>query len=324
MTTAQKTTRAKPSTNVVVGNVISVRHDAITPDPDQPRKTFEPTALKELSESLDTNGLLQPISIRPDEANSTTRNKRYIIIAGERRWRAAGLLGWETIPAIIRKDLTDAQTAKLQLLENIVRVDLDPVEKARAYKKMLDEGYTENEIGAAVGKSGAHVAWFIKLLDAREDILEMVAKGDINSMSAIFMSKLSSSGQGRVLAAMNRDKLTTREVELLCNRIHEEENSEETELFSAGQLTAPQREAVQNFEGAFKGVCSTLAKLQELEKETPGALALGLANPGLVESQIDEVIKVLYQVRNSLRVSRMSHLPVDPETADDAAVDEEI
>ena len=324
MTTEQKQTRAKPTTNVVVGNVIRVRHDSITPDPDQPRKTFDEDGIKELAKSLETNGLLQPISIRPDEANSTTRNKRYIIIAGERRWRAAGTLGWETIPAIIRKDLTDAQTAKLQLLENVVRRDLDPVEKATAYKKMLDEGYTASEIGEAVGTNAGNINWFVKLLDAREDILQMVSGGDINPMSAIFMSKLSPSGQGRVLAAMNRSKLTTREVELLCNRIHAEETSEETALFTEGQLTEPQREAVKTFEGAFKGITSTLDKLQELEKESPGAFALGLANPALVESQIDEVIKGLYQVRNSLRVNRMSHLPVENETVDDPAVDEEI
>ncbi len=321
MTTAQKSTRAKPTTNVVVGNVISVRHDSITPDPDQPRKTFDDAALKELSASLASNGLLQPISIRPDEENSTTRNKRYIIIAGERRWRAAGLLGWETIPAIIRKDLTAQETAKLQLLENIVRVDLDPVEKARAYQKMLDEDYTAKEIGESVGTTAGNINWFIKLLDAREDVLQMVSKGEVNPMSAIFMSKLSPSGQGRVLAAMNRSNLTTREVELLCNRVHEEENSEETALFTEGLLTEAQREAVTSFEGAFKSICSTLDKLQAMDKESPGAFAQGLANPSLVESQIDEVIKGLYQVRNSLRVRRIAHLPADTAAVDTAADD---
>ncbi len=99
------------------------------PDLEQPRKTFDEEALQELARSMDSNGLLQPITVRPDEDD-------FILIAGERRWRAACLLGWETIPAIVRSDVTLGEAAKLQLLENIVRRDLNRVEEARAFQKI--------------------------------------------------------------------------------------------------------------------------------------------------------------------------------------------
>ena len=108
----------------------------VRPDPDQPRKHFADAALQELAGSMDSNGLLQPVVVRPNGSG-------YILIAGERRWRAACLLGWKTIPAIVRSDVTLGEAAKLQLLENIVRQDLNPVEEARALQRMQDEGYTQ-------------------------------------------------------------------------------------------------------------------------------------------------------------------------------------
>ena len=103
----------------------------VRPDLEQPRKTFDEEALQELAGSLDSNGLLQPIVVRPDPEGN---NGDYLLIAGERRWRAAGILGWDTIPALIRDDVTASEAAKLQLLENIVRRDLNPVEEARALR----------------------------------------------------------------------------------------------------------------------------------------------------------------------------------------------
>ena len=101
----------------------------VRPDPDQPRRRFDEAALRELAQSMASNGLLQPVTVRPDEDD-------FILIAGERRWRSACLLGWETIPAIVHSDVTLGEAAKLQLLENIVRRNLNPVEEARALQRM--------------------------------------------------------------------------------------------------------------------------------------------------------------------------------------------
>ena len=149
----------------------------VKPDPDQPRRRFDEAALRELAQSMASNGLLQPIVVRPNGIG-------YILIAGERRWRAACLLGWETIPAIVRSDVTLGGAAKLQLLENIVRQDLNPVEEARAFKKMLDEGHAIEELGSAVGMTVRQVEWRVEMLSAREDVLHLVANGAIKAFSS--------------------------------------------------------------------------------------------------------------------------------------------
>ena len=120
--------------NAMVNNVVRVRCAAIAPDPEQPRKTFGEEALRELAGSLESNGLLQPIVVHP-APDSKPSDLRYVLIAGERRWRAACYLGWETIPAIVRKGLSDAQAAKLQLIENIVRVDLTRWKRPRPSRR---------------------------------------------------------------------------------------------------------------------------------------------------------------------------------------------
>ena len=155
--------------NAMANQVVRVRCAAITPDPEQPRKTFGEEALRELAKSLESNGLLQPIVVRP-APESKPKDLRYIIVAGERRWRAACYLGWETVPGIVRKDLSGDQATKLQLIENIVRVDLNPLEEARALKKMLDEGYTLQELSEATGMHPGQIPWRVKMLGAREDV----------------------------------------------------------------------------------------------------------------------------------------------------------
>ena len=278
---------------------------SIRPDPEQPRKVFDEEALRELAASIKENGLLQPIAVRPDPENEDG----YLIIAGERRFRAHLLNGAAKVKAMIL-DADEGRATKLQLIENLNRVDLNPVERATAYRKMLDDGYEVEDVAKAVGTTNGNIEWWLKLLDAHEEVLQQVVAGTVNTVSAISIGKLSGDGQRQVLATLSRNKLTTREIELLCKRIERAEVEGETVLFAEGQLTEPQRAAVKDFETAFKSICSTLGKMQEMEKEAPGTLAHGLANPAAVEAQVDEVIKGLYQVRNSLRVHRVGS--IDP------------
>jgi ParB family chromosome partitioning protein len=131
--------------------------DSISPNPMQPRKHFESDSLRELSESLKRTGLLQPVVVR-------RQGDRFQIVIGERRWRAAQMAGLTHIPAIVR-DATEPQTLELALVENLLREDLNPLEEAEAYQRLLTEfSWTQEELGERVGKDRSSVANFLRLL----------------------------------------------------------------------------------------------------------------------------------------------------------------
>ena len=272
----------------------------VKPDPEQPRKRFDDAALQELAKSMDSNGLLQPIMVRPDEDD-------FILIAGERRWRAACLLGWETIPAIVRSDVTLGEAAKLQLLENIVRRNLNPVEEARALQRMQDGGYTLKELSDATGIVPSQIAWRVKMLDAREDVLELVILGHIKPSMCYEMSKLSPDGQGRVLRAITSEKLNTDEVTQFCRHVLAEES--QAEMFPETKLSKEQVRAVQTFGQAFAQIGRTLARIQRMEEDQPGLLQKAFeAEAVVVEAQVDVSIQQLSRIKRALRDVRIRNL----------------
>ncbi len=162
----------------------------IDPKADQPRKSFNEEALRELAKSIEENGLLQPILVRE------YGNGRYQIIAGERRFRACKIAGITEVPTIIL-DKDDLKVAEIALIENIQREDLNPVEEAMAFKALMDSyGLTQEEVSERVGKSRSAIANAIRLLDLPAPVLEMVASGEI------------SAGHGRTLLGVkNRDNM---------------------------------------------------------------------------------------------------------------------
>jgi len=139
----------------------------------QPRTHFNEQSLHELAESIERNGLMQPIIVRPrGEAH-------YEIIAGERRWRAAKMAGLTDVPVIVR-DLSDQQALEFALIENVQRADLSPLEEAIGYQRLLDEfNYTQEELGSVVGKSRSHIANMLRLLSLPEEIKAMLAEGEL-------------------------------------------------------------------------------------------------------------------------------------------------
>ncbi|WP_416907338.1 MAG: ParB/RepB/Spo0J family partition protein [Polymorphobacter sp.] len=143
----------------------------IAPNPGQPRRHFAPQAMEELIASVRAHGVLQPILVRPASAGG------YEIIAGERRWRAAQAAGLHEIPALVR-DLSDAETFEIALIENIQRSDLNAMEEARGYQRLIDEfGHTQAALAAIVGKSRSHVANLLRLLDLPPEVQKMVEEG---------------------------------------------------------------------------------------------------------------------------------------------------
>ena len=299
--------------NTISANVLRVRWDQIRPDPDQPRKVFDPQGIEDLAQSIGSNGLLQPIAIRPDTSGHSDA-KKYIIIAGERRWRAVGNLGWQTIPAIIRKDLTDQEAAMLQLLENIARKDLNPVEEARALQMMLDRGSTMKELGAAIGIAPSAIPWRIQMLNVRDDVLHLVSTGVVKASVAYEVSLLSPGGQARALKFITNQRLSYSEVLILCAKIRAEEN--QTDMFPENILTQQQIAVIRTFGASFKGICSQLAKLHHMEEEQPGSIARLFSSEGdVLESQLDEAIKGLNRIKKVALASRVSSL-VESDVAD--------
>jgi len=135
--------------------------DSIIANANQPRKSFDNTALHELSESLKRTGVLQPIVVR-------RFGQQFQIVVGERRWRAAQMAGLTRIPAVVR-EATDAQTLELALVENLLREDLNPMEEAEAYQRLLTEfAWTQEELGQRVGKDRSSVANCLRLLKLPE------------------------------------------------------------------------------------------------------------------------------------------------------------
>ncbi|MFT3966104.1 MAG: ParB/RepB/Spo0J family partition protein [Sphingobium sp.] len=146
---------------------------AIKPHPEQPRRQFDEGALQELADSIATRGVIQPIIVRPSGI------ERYEIVAGERRWRAAQKAQLHRIPAIVR-DFDEAETLEIALIENIQREDLNPIEEARAYRKLIGQfGHSQDALGRLVGKSRSHVANLMRLLDLPTRVQDQVMANEL-------------------------------------------------------------------------------------------------------------------------------------------------
>ena len=165
-----------------------VKLSKIEPNKEQPRKEFDEDALAELADSIRQYGLLQPILVQD-------RKTYYEIIAGERRWRACKLAGLKEVPVII-KNYTDQEIVEISLIENIQREDLNPIEEALAYKRLLNEfNLKQEEVAEKVSKSRAAVTNSIRLLKLSDEIQDMVIKGNISTGHARALLSLTEIGR---------------------------------------------------------------------------------------------------------------------------------
>jgi ParB family transcriptional regulator, chromosome partitioning protein len=154
--------------------VIKLAIEALQRDPLQPRRHFDPEKLRELTESIKAQGVLQPVLVRKDGAG-------YKIIAGERRWRASQAAGLHEIPAIVR-EATELQAFELALVENLQRADLNPMEEADGYHRLVEEfGLTQEQVAQRVGKERSTVANALRLLGLPDDVKRMVAEGQLSA-----------------------------------------------------------------------------------------------------------------------------------------------
>ncbi|MBU3105949.1 ParB/RepB/Spo0J family partition protein [Clostridium gasigenes] len=202
----------------------------------QPRKAFDDEKIAELAESIKHHGIVQPIILRKDKEN-------YIIVAGERRWRAAKLLALKEVPAVVM-DLTDKQVLEISLIENIQRENLNPIEEAIAYKRLLSEfSLTQEELSKRIGKSRVSITNTMRLMNLNESVQQYIIDSVI------------SEGHGRVLLAISDnnlqyeiaqkvidEKLSVRELETIVKYL----NKEKIDIVQPRELNNPYYKDITN------------------------------------------------------------------------------
>ena len=179
----------------------------IDPNVNQPRRNFSENALKELADSIKVHGVIQPIIV-------VKMGERYMIIAGERRYRASKMLGMDTIPAVI-KNYTASEISEVSLLENLQREDLNPMECARAMKKLMDDyGWTQEKVADRLGKSRPVIANTIRLLNLEPEVITMIEQGKISAGHArSLVAVTNKNAQIKLAKQVCEKKLTVRDLE---------------------------------------------------------------------------------------------------------------
>jgi ParB family chromosome partitioning protein len=195
------------------GSLKNLPLESIHPGPYQPRSVMDPERLQELADSISAQGVVQPIVVRPDSQGE------YEIIAGERRWRAAQLAGLDKIPAVIR-DVPDDVTVAIALIENIQREDLNPLEEARALRRLLDEfDMTHQQAADAVGRSRTAVSNILRLLELNDKVKSMVDHGQLDMGHARALLALPTADQPAVAAKIVSRALSVRQTEQLVKAL---------------------------------------------------------------------------------------------------------
>jgi ParB family chromosome partitioning protein len=227
-------------------NLTSIPLDCVFPNPDQPRKNFDPEKLEELAMSIRQYGVLEPIVVTP-------RKDRYMIIGGERRFRASLLAGLKDVPVrIIEAD--DALVEELSLLENIQREDLNIIEEARAFQALLDRGWSKEDLAR---KMGFKQVWRIdertSLLNLSPDYQRLVVDGTIGHSQAFEMSRVSPGKQSLILRKIKSGELGTyNKLRSFVDGLILVEQQEA--LFAFQSITAEEKKSIEDFEGLLKTI----------------------------------------------------------------------
>ena len=204
----------------LVGNIVEISIDDIYPNPNQPRTYFDEKALNDLAESIKSLGIIQPITLRKD-------GPKFEIISGERRYRASKIAGLETIPAYIRL-VNDQELLEMALVENIQREDLDPIEVALTYQRLLDEvGMTQENLSQRVGKERSTITNSVRLLKLSPDIQKGVRSGQISAGHGRAIMGLDSEEKRQILFdRIIKEQLNVRQSEQLASLM---KNAQDTE-----------------------------------------------------------------------------------------------
>jgi ParB family chromosome partitioning protein len=249
--------------------------DLVQRNPQQPRRTFDDGELNELSNSIRTHGVLQPILVRP------IADGKYEIVAGERRWRAAQRAGLHAIPAVIR-EFNEVEVLEIAIVENVQRTDLNPIEEAQGFQALIDRfGRTQEEIAEAVGKSRPHIANMLRLLKLPDDLQEMVRDGRLSSGHA--RAILTAPDQHALAQRVITEGLNVREVERIAQQAKDEKHGPRASVVAAEAKSADTRALEASLSNAL-GLDVTIA-----EKGSAGEVKIAYKTL----EQLDDVIRRL-------------------------------
>ena len=265
------------------GEDILVDINRVEPDKNQPRKNFNEDELNELCDSIKNHGVLEPLIVQD--------KKTYLkIVCGERRWRAAKMAGLKKIPVLI-KDLTDKEAAEISLIENIQRKDLNPIEEAQGYKRLIDEyGYKQDEIAEKVSKNRTTIANAMRLLKLDERVQQMLIDEKLTSGHARCLLSVADKNKQFQLAEEIFDKeLNVRAVEKLIKdlgKVKEKKDKEPTDA----QLEL----AFRALEERLKNALGTKVSISSKDK-TKGAIEIEFYS----QQELDDMVDHLCSVKRS-------------------------
>ena len=227
-------------------NRILIPINNIKYDSNQPRKNFDYEKIAELAESIKTHGIIQPLILRKD------KDENYIIVAGERRWRAAKMAGLKELPSIIM-ELSEKDVLEISLIENIQREDLNPIEKARSFRQLMDEyGMTQMELSETIGISRSALANTVRLLNLDSRVMELVIQGQLTE------------GHARSLLCFeDPDKQYKAALEIIEKGQNVRDIENKVKNKKNAQKRDPKYDAIiQDIEGTFQGYFGTKVRLE--------------------------------------------------------------
>ena len=202
-----------------IAQVRGIKLRDIEPNPDQPRREFDPEALSELEESIRQNGVITPITVRRTGDN-------YVIIAGERRWRAARAAGLDEIPAYVL-DVSEKEAYQFALVENLQRQDLNPIEEAMGYRKLIDDfGYSQDKAGEKVGRSRSYITNSLRRRSLPQTVIDMISAGVLSAGHGRALVVLSEQQALEAAKTIIEKELSVRETEKLVKRMTENDGRE--------------------------------------------------------------------------------------------------
>ena len=260
-----------------LSGVLEVDINRVEPNKDQPRKYFEDAALQELSDSIQNYGIIQPLLVKKEDGY-------FSIIAGERRWRAARMAKLSKVPIII-KEYNDIEVLQVALIENIQRADLNPLEEALSYKRLLEEyGLTQEEIAQKVGKSRSNIANMLRLLKLDKRVQSFLADNKLTVGHARALLPLEESMQLELAERIMEEELSVRETESLIQSLSEEAKP----IIEKSPVT--RNPMLDNFESNLKQLLGTKVSIKE--KNNKGKIEISYFS----QEELDRLLCLLKKV----------------------------
>ncbi len=277
-------TAAKGKTTAEGKDILLVDINKIEPNPDQPRKNFDEDKLIELSESIKQHGIMNPPLV-------LEKKGYYMIIGGERRWRASKMAGLKKIPVIVKKDLTDQQVAEWALIDNIQREDINPIEQAEAYQKLLsDHDWTQDKLAEVVSKSRTAVTNSLRLLKLDERVRQMVIDEMVSTGHARALLGVTDGEKQFTLAQQIYDeKMSVRDTEKLVKKLQSQKETTDKKNKNAN----PQLDAIYaEQEEKMKQLLGTKVTISR-KNEKSGKIEIEYYSP----EELEHLLEMLYTIK---------------------------